>query len=99
MIGNIPFIVSDALFENILENSPAVVYGFTIGGKNVVAVWYGGDSHMGHWFTASGKCIAVVTRYNDNAPEPNLYTSENWLAFFVAHERDFYDNWAADEWN
>ena len=96
MIGNIPFIVSDALFENILENSPAVVYGFTIGGKNVVAVWYGGESHTGHWFTASGKEIAIVTRYKDD--DDDKYTAPEWLAFFVEHTGDFYDNWAADTW-
>lgn len=97
------FPVKESFRRDLLADRPELVYSFKRTtpehyNAGIVAVWYGGESHIGHWYTQNGREIAMVTRYNDNAPEPNLYTAENWLAFFVEHTNDFYDNWAADDW-
>ena len=106
MIGNGLIYSTPRQFQDDLrEEKPEVVYSFsTVKTPNkrigcVIAVFYGGESRTGHWFDAkTGREIAIVTRYNDNAPEPNLYTPENWLAFFVEHTNDFYGNWETDDW-
>ena len=77
--------------ERELEGAE-VIYYFVYDGRGFVGAWFGGESHMAHWYTLDGREIALCTRSDDKL------TPGEMLQFFSEHTTDFYDNWAADQW-